>query len=367
MKIEHKNILVRDLVKDYKEDTEQEWVRGYGGKLDIRPPYQREFVYADKDRNAVIGTVVNGYPLNVMYWAVREDGSFEIIDGQQRTISVCQYVTGIFSFYFHNLRGDFYFVNLKQEEQDKILNYELSVYQCSGTDRERLKWFETINIAGKPLSNQELKNAIYYGSWVTDAKRYFVKHGCPAYARGKDYLSGKRDRGDYLETAIKWISSNNVSDYMAENQNKPNAKPLWEYFESVIDWVEKTFASSVVNRKSLMKNVPWGELYKKYSKTSLNPDKLENEINKLMEDEEVTNQKGIFTYVLTRDERSLNIRVFNHQIKMRIYEKQKRKCKKCSKEFEFKDMDGDHILPWNKSGKTTEDNCQMLCVACNRS
>jgi hypothetical protein len=183
MKIELKEITVRELADGYQDNAEA-GVFGYGGKLDIRPPYQREFIYGPKERDAVINTVTKDFPLNVMYWAVREDGNFEIIDGQQRTISVCQYVTGDFSFqqlYFHNLPDD---------KQAQILDYKLMVYQCTGTDSERLDWFRTINIAGKPLTDQELKNAVYAGSWVSDAKRYFSKTGCAAYQIGQDYLNG---------------------------------------------------------------------------------------------------------------------------------------------------------------------------------
>jgi hypothetical protein len=159
-----------------------------------------------------------------MYWAVREDGNFEVIDGQQRTISVCQYLSGDFSFeqrYFHNLQND---------EQEQILNYKLMIYLCSGTDSEKLEWFKTINIAGERLTDQELRNAVYAGSWVTDAKRYFSKNGCVAYQIGSDYLNGSAIRQEYLETAIDWISESKIEEYMAKHQNEPNATALWIYF-----------------------------------------------------------------------------------------------------------------------------------------
>ena len=180
MEIKLKEIKIKDLVKDY-QDKADEGVTGYGGKLDIRPPYQREFVYNDKQREAVIDTVTKGFPLNVMYWAVRDNGDFEIIDGQQRTISICQFINSDFSY------KDRYFHNLSDDEQEKILNYELTIYECSGTDSEKLEWFKTINIAGEELTDQELRNAVYHGSWVTDAKRYFSKNSCPAYQIGGRY------------------------------------------------------------------------------------------------------------------------------------------------------------------------------------
>ena len=216
MNIDLKKITVRELSKGYVDNAEN-GVLGYDGKLDIRPQYQLEFIYKEKQRDAVIDTINNNFPLNVMYWAVRDDGNFEVIDGQQRTISICQYVTGDFSFdskYFHNLQDD---------EQNKILDYELMVYLCSGTDSERLKWFETINIAGEKLTPQELRNAVYSGSWVSDAKRHFSKRGCPAYDISSDYVTGSSIRQEYLETAIKWISKDNINDYMAKNQHKQNA------------------------------------------------------------------------------------------------------------------------------------------------
>ena len=226
MKIQLKEITVRELTSGY-QDNDENGVIGFGGKLDIRPPYQREFIYKDKQRDAVIDTITKDFPLNVMYWAVREDGNFEVIDGQQRTISISQYVAGDFAFknrYFHNLQND---------EKEQILNYKLMVYFCSGEDSEKLEWFKTINIAGERLTDQELRNAVYSGSWVSDAKKYFSKSGCPAYNIGNDYLSGSTIRQDYLETTINWISEGTIENYMAKNQHEPNANELRLYFNSV--------------------------------------------------------------------------------------------------------------------------------------
>jgi hypothetical protein len=230
MKIELKEMKVRDLADGY-QDNDEDGVVGYSGKLDIRPPYQREFIYKDKQRDAVIDTVTRDFPLNVMYWSVRDDGDYEVIDGQQRTISLCQYVEGDFAF------KDRYFENLQKDEQEQILDYELMVYACTGTDSERLDWFMTINIAGEELFDQELRNAVYAGPWVTDAKRRFSKTGCPAYAIGSDYMTGTPIRQDYLETVIKWINGGDVEGYMAKRQHKPNANDLWLYFQKVMNWV----------------------------------------------------------------------------------------------------------------------------------
>lgn len=356
MKIELKELTVRELTKNYKDDAEG-GVTGYNGKLDIRPPYQREFVYKDKQRDAVIDTIQKKFPLNVMYWAVKDDGTFEVIDGQQRTISICQYVNGDFSYDY------FYFHNLPKDKQDQILDYKLMIYVCEGKDSEKLEWFKTINIAGEKLYDQELKNAVYSGTWVTDAKRYFSRNGAPAYALGSDYLSGTPIRQDYLETAIKWISKGNIEIYMANHQHDPNAGALWRYFQSVISWIEATFP---VKRKKEMKGIDWGNLYNEYKDQILDSNKLEEEIKSLMLDDDVTNKKGIYSYVLTRKENFLCIRTFSESERRKLYELQGGICKECGEYFTIEQMEADHIIPWHKGGKTSLDNGQMLCISCNR-
>ena len=353
MKIELKEITVRELTADY-EDNEENGVIGFAGKLDIRPPYQREFIYGEKERNAVINTLQKDFPLNVMYWAVREDGNLEVIDGQQRTISICQYVEGDFS-----LNG-LAFHNLPKDKQEQILNYTLMVYYCSGTDSEKLDWFETINIAGKVLTKQELRNAVYSGSWVSDAKRYFSKNSRPKI--GDEYLSGSANRQEYLETAIEWISDGDIEGYMSNNQHEPNANELWLYFQSVINWVKATFT---VYRKE-MKGIKWGLLYNKYKDTKYDSKKLEEEIAVLMEDEDVGNKKGIYSYILSRKEKHLNIRAFSDKQKREAYEKQKGICTVCKEHFEIDEMEADHVTPWHEGGKTSSENCQMLCKEDNR-
>jgi len=353
MKIELKEITVRELVNGYQDNAEN-GVVGFGGKLDIRPPFQREFVYGDKERNAVIDTLQKDFPLNVMYWAVREDGNFEVIDGQQRTISICQFVNGDFSINgiaFHNLLND---------KQEKVLNYKLMVYFCSGTDSEKLDWFETINIAGKELTKQELRNAVYSGSWVSDAKRYFSKNSRPKI--GDDYLNGTAIRQEYLETAINWISGGNIEEYMSKNQHEPNANELWLYFKSVIDWVQVVFPKY----RREMKGLPWGFFYNEFKNQKFDSQKLEQEIAELMQDEDVTSKKGIYEYVLTRKEKHLNIRAFAESQKREAYERQQGICAKCGEHFELSEMEADHITPWHEGGKTSAENCQMLCRDCNR-
>lgn len=353
MNIDLKEITVRELTKGYFDDAEN-GVVGYDGKLDIRPPYQREFVYKDKQREAVIDTLTKNFPLNVMYWAVREDGNFEVIDGQQRTISICQYVNGDFS-----LKG-LAFHNLPNDKQEQILNYTLMVYFCSGKDSEKLEWFETINIAGEELTKQELRNAVYSGSWVSDAKRYFSKNSRPKL--GDDYMGGTANRQEYLETAIAWISNNQIEAYMSKNQHEPNANELWLYFQAVISWTKATFPKY---RKE-MKGLPWGLFYNDFKTEKYDPKKLEEEITTLMMDEDVDNKKGIYAYVLTRQEKYLNIRAFSDNQKREAFERQKGVCVKCGVTFELNEMEADHITPWHLGGKTTAENCQMLCKHDNR-
>ena len=226
MEIKLKEITIREVVEDYVNNDEN-GVTGYGGKLNIRPKYQREFVYKDKQRDEVINTIKNGFPLNVMYWVKNEDG-FEVMDGQQRTISFCSYVNGDFSLDYK------YFHKLTEEEKKQILDYKLMIYLCDGTDKERLDWFKIINIAGEKLTDQELRNAIYTGEWLTDAKRYFSKSSCPAYQIGENLMSGTTIRQEYLETVLKWIASKEdkeIEEYMAEHQHDNDANELWIYIK----------------------------------------------------------------------------------------------------------------------------------------
>ena len=359
MKIDLHEVTVRDLMQDYHDDGEG-GVRGYGGKLDIRPPFQREFVYKDKQRDAVIETINKGFPLNVMYWAVRQDGTYEVIDGQQRTISAAQYVIGEYSLdgrYFHNLQDD---------EKERILNYLLQVYVCEGSSSEKLDWFRIINIAGERLTGQELRNAVYAGPWVSDAKRHFSRKGaaCPAYAIGSRYVNGRADRQEYLEIAIHWIKDEDqtVEEYMAAHQHDKTATALWSHFQAVINRVEAVFPKY----RKPMKGVDWGGLYGHLKDESLDPEELEAAVARLMVDDDVTKQTGIYPYLLTGDEKHLSIRAFTDAMKQKAYEKQDGICLICKDEFDISAMDADHIDPWSEGGKTDEDNCQMLCKSCNR-
>ncbi len=354
MDIEAKHITVRDLVDGY-QDNQEAGVVGFSGKLNIRPPYQREFVYSDKQREAVIDTLSKEFPLNTMYWAVTNSG-FEIIDGQQRTVSICQYVDGVFSY------KDRYFHNLQQNEKDSILDYTLTIYQCQGSDSEKLDWFRTINIAGEKLTEQELRNAVYAGSWTADAKRYFSKTQCAAWQLAEKFMAGSPIRQDYLETAISWISDGDIEKYMAINQHEKNANKLWLYFQSVINWINATFPKY---RKE-MKGLPWGFLYNEYKGKNLDPITLETAISQLMADDEVVKKRGIYEYLLSGNEKHLSIRTYTESNKRTLYERQKGICALCKEHFQIEQMEADHITPWSQGGKTELLNGQMLCRECNR-
>ena len=368
MTIELHKITVRELVDGYIDDVDS-GVRGYGGRLDIRPPYQREFVYKEKERNAVISTVMKGFPLNVMYWVKNPDGTFEVMDGQQRTISLCQYANGDFSWGELDLGAKF-FHRQPQDIQDKFLDYELMVYFCEGEPSEKIDWFKVINIAGLKLTAQEMRNAVYSGPWVADAKRYFSKQGCVAQKIGSPYLNGSADRQEYLETAIEWIiqggghgvtrpTDKTMEDYMAIHQGDDEATELWLHFQKVINWVQTLFPKY----RSPMKGLEWGRLYKEFAARPYHPKELERQVAALMADREVQKKSGVYEYLLSGGMRKekLNLRTFDDDEKREAYERQKGVCPVCGQHFEYDEMEGDHIVPWSKGGKTVPENLQMLC------
>ena len=359
MKITLNTIKIRDLVDGY-QDNDEAGVVGYGGKLDIRPPYQREFCYDDNQQQAVMDTVTNGFPLNTMYWVVRDDGRYEVLDGQQRTISICRYVNGSFS---HNMR---YFTNLQPDEKEKILNYDLQVYFCEGSESEKLSWFKTINIAGERLTNQEIRNAVFADSWTAEAKKIFSKSNCAGKLLSDKYVNANPIWQELLETALSWFVGKDdklICKYMGQHQNDANANELWVYFQFVIGWVKAMF---IVYRKE-MKGIDWGSLYNQYHENSYDPAQLEDEICSLIENEEVTNHKGIYYYLFDRKESHLSLREFDEKMKRKAYEQQGGICPLCKKHFEFSEMEGDHIIPWSKGGKTVMENLQMLCRLCNNT
>ena len=295
MTIKQKEVTVGEIVKDYVNNDEQ-GVRGYGGLLDIRPPYQREFIYNEKEQKAVIHTVLRGYPLNVMYWVKRADDAecpYEVMDGQQRTLSICQYVAGKFSYEFKN------FSNQPADIRQRILDYKLTIYVCEGEESDKLEWFQTINMKQKPLTEQEIRNAIYAGPFVTDAKKHFSKTNCGAYRLGKDLVNGTLNRQEFLERALEWMADHetrqghrqSVVGYMAAHQHDPNANNLWSYFQTVLNWAITNF--DMKRFKKIMKGLNWAELYDKYGSETLDTTALGKRISELMRDSEIQRQSGI--------------------------------------------------------------------------
>lgn len=363
MKTARRNITVRQLFDDY-QDHDWEGVVGFGGKLDIRPKYQREFIYDDERQRKVIDTVRHERPLNIMYWVVNGD-HFDLLDGQQRTLSICRYLDHKFA--ITNQNGEkMYFDTLPEDEQEQILNYPLEVCICDGTENEIYNWFRTININGLALNEQEMLNATYTGEWLTDVRRHFSKPNCAAYNLGKDYLKGSVERQDYLAKVLKWASKGDVKEYMAEHRRDTNASDLWHYFENIIAWVRSVFPVY----RSEMKGLDWGKFYDDFKEQTFDANALEEQVKSLMADDEVQSKSGIYEYVLYGQEKSLNLRAFDNAIKRTVYERQDRHCPYCDQEqdgehtgekYRLEEMEGDHIVPWSKGGKTTIENCQMLC------
>lgn len=362
MKVIEKRVTVRELTNGYV-DNGDDGVFAYDGKLVVRPAYQREFVYSDKDRDAVVDSIMRGLPLNVMHWAKTEDG-WEILDGQQRTISICEYVCGSFSFKFQ------YFFNLPLDMQEKILNYELFIYECEGSDSEKLDWFQIINKQGVTLTNQELLNATYAGAWLSDAKRYFSKRDCVATKLGDGYVRGSSIRQEILEKVLNWIANRDGfkcgAEYMALHQNDDDATSLWQYYQQVIGWAKMLFPKPI---KGITDVQDWGLLYNKYNANTYNFKELAAKLNELINDDDVTKNAGIISYLLSdrnpSDERYLSIRAFTPSQKHRAFEAQAGKCPICGKVFAENEMEGDHIIPWRRGGRTIDSNLQMLCRDCN--
>lgn len=317
----------------------------------------------------------------MFYWGTTDiPGQFELIDGQQRTLSICRYVRGQYSIEFNGNACNFQ--GLPQDIQNAILDYELTIYKCDGTDSEKLAWFETINIASEALTSQELRNAVYVGPWLADAKRYFSQNNCPAVKLGGDYLRGTPIRQEVLEEVLRWISNLNkckIDGYMSQHKNDQNADELWRYFQEVIRWVRSTYGSQFRD----MKGVSWGTLWNKYHeqhyvdehgkivcvidgvKQLHTRDEFLREIERLQDDDEVTARAGVYEYVLSGDPRKLSIRKFPDKIKSKKYKQQGGLCALCGRQFPERDMVADHITPWSKGGKTVEGNCQVVCVQCN--
>lgn len=382
MKIEvTQEYTIKDLIDEY-ENLGSEGVYALSSKLEVRPPYQREQIYGqgnDKD-SKVIDSVLNGYPIGLMYWCKKEDGTFECLDGQQRIISICEFVKDRVRVTINgNIKK---YGDLKSDRSplvDKFLNYKLLVAICDTQDyEEKINWFERINVSGEPLNNQEMRNAIYAGSWTTEAKKYFSKDKCTAWHRTtKAYgnLMGNKEktRQLWLEQVIKWKieydggdltdEDSAIKKYMLEHRKNPTADDLINYFEEMVDWVKRNF-----KYRKMMEKVDWGTLYNKYHDIELNKSKTDEfieQIEKNAKADGITAPYGIYEFVFDGSEKHLQERAFPEEIKKMKWDIQNHKCAICGEDLDFKDCAGDHIVPWSLGGTTTLANCQALCVNCN--
>ena len=360
-----KKIKVSDIFSGYV-NLKEKGVVAYGGKLNVRPAYQREFIYNDKEEKAVINSILHGYPLNTFYWAANTDGDCELMDGQQRTMSVLEFLSGNFGITYND--DEIKASGLKKSYPElyaKIMDYEFHVEVCTGTAMEKLEWFRILNTPQKQMTAQELRNAAYTGPWLSDAKSRLSSTGTKDW---DDYVSGKAVRQEILEYALSCICEKNdctIEQYMAEHQFDANSDELCDYFTRIISWVKDLFVKNNGTYRKEMKSVDWGKLYNECHNNDYPTTELRNKCDTLMADDEVTSKKGIYPYLLTGEERYLNLRAFSDTMKRAAYERQEGVCPVCKHHCELTEMQGDHISPWSKGGKTDLDNLQMLCSVCN--
>jgi len=347
---------------------------GLSGKLVIQPEYQRNYIYADGKKDvAVIESLLKGYPLGLIYFDKISDDNLQVLDGQQRITSVGRFVTNKFAIKIDGMEQ--YFGGLASDKQEKIMNSELLIYECEGTESEIKEWFKTINIAGVPLNDQELLNAVYSGPFVTLAKAEFSNSQNANIQKWSTYISGSVNRQDFLRTALDWVSRGNIGDYMSSNRHKDNITELKTYFNTVIDWVSGVFTDV----ESEMRGLDWGRLYEQYKNTPYSPAEVSAKLHQLYADPYVKNRKGIFEYILGGETNTklLQIRIFDEATKKSTYaqqtsvakEKGESNCPLCvveskankSRIYQFSEMDADHVTAWSKGGATSPENCQMLC------
>ncbi|GAL12066.1 hypothetical protein JCM19233_3056 [Vibrio astriarenae] len=353
---------------------------GLSGQLTIQPEYQRNYIYADGKKDvAVIESILKGYPLGLIYFNKTEDGALEVLDGQQRITSIGRFVTNKFAIKIDGMEQ--YFSSLPDDVQEKILETTLLIYECEGTESEVKEWFKTINIAGVPLNEQELLNAVYSGQFVTLAKAEFSNSQNANVQKWSAYAKGPADRQMFLATALGWVSKGKVDGYMSIHRNDDNINELKGYFDSVIDWVSSVF----VDVEKEMCGLEWGELYEKYKSKPYNPSIISQKVRNLYADPFVKNRKGIFEYLLGGEVETklLDLRLFDESTKRKVYKAQTADAKskgisncphcaighdsKKTKIWLQKEMDADHVEAWSKGGSTDISNCEMLCKTHNRA
>lgn len=363
-------------------ESEQKGLFGLAGKLTIQPEYQRNYIYCENDsraETAVIDSVLKKYPLGVLYFNKKEDGTLEVLDGQQRITSLGRFLTGKFSIRYNGRPCKIY--SIPQDKQELIKDTKVLVYICEGTESEIKEWFEIINIGGIKLNEQEKLNAIYSGPFVSAARKEFSNKSDPRVQKWSNFITGAVERQEILQTALSWVSHGNIMDYMQEHRRDSDINELKSVFNDVIDWADRTF----IEIRPQMKSIKWGMLYDKFHDKPYNPNEINEVVAKLMEDSQVTDKKGIFEYVLggCEDKRLLNVRVFDEKAKMKAYQRQTEyarkemisNCPLCAcgdspnktRIWALKEMDADHVKAWSKGGDSTERNCQMLCKTHNRA
>ncbi|MCR4769840.1 MAG: DUF262 domain-containing protein [Bacteroidaceae bacterium] len=377
-----KQYTVREICEGFVyNEYECKGLFGLSGKLTIQPEYQRNYIYADGKRDvAVIYSMLKGYPLGLIYFNKVSEGKLEVLDGQQRITSFGRFVTGKFAIKDANGMEQ-YFSGLAKDLQDMIMNTQLLIYECEGEESEIKEWFKTINIAGIPLNEQELLNAVYSGPFVTKAKEQFSNSQNANVQKWSAYISGSVNRQDFLHTALHWVSKGNIGNYMSMHRNDDSIQELETYFTTVIEWISCVF----LDVESEMRGLEWGRLYEIYHKHSYNPQEVSSLVHELYADPYVKSRKGIFEYILggCTDKKMLEIRVFDEATKKRVYEQQtleakkeqKSNCPLCAlsdtnnktKIWGIKDMDADHVTAWSKGGATDISNCQVLCKTHNRA
>ena len=378
------DLTVRDICEGFVYDTnEGKGLHGWGGRLVIQPEYQRNYIYFEQNKEApVIDSVLKKYPLGLIYFVKTAEDKYEILDGQQRITSLGRFLTSKFTIKDEN-GNEQIFTSLAPSKQERILNTTLTIYICEGEEHEIKAWFKTINIAGVPLNEQELLNAIYSGPFVTNAKKVYSNSNNPQMQKWQCYVNGNPKRQEILAEALAWVAKgkDKVDAYMAQHRYDDNISELQSYFDSVIDWAKGVFGAPYDG----MKGLAWGELYEKYHSEPYNTQNVRERIEELLGDEYVKNKKGVFEYVLGREEDKtlLNVRIFDEHTKKRKYKEQTDEaeanghsnCPLCAvgnnsnrtRIWKLSEMDADHVTAWSRGGETTIENCEMLCKTHNRA
>ena len=378
------DITVGELCKGFAYDkNEGKGLFGWNGKLIIQPEYQRNYIYGDGKKDvAVVDSLLDGYPLGLIYFVKVSENKFEVLDGQQRITSFARFVNNTWTFAVKDKNGEpRYFDSLSENEQEKIINTELTIYICEGEPEEIQKWFEKINIVGVPLNKQELLNAAYHGPFVTAARKIYSNSQNANMNKWQTYIKGDPKRQEILEVALDWVSDGNIKDYMSRHRNSSDISELVNHFDSVMDWIGAIFDYT----DKEVRGLPWGDYYREYHENAYNKDYVTKRVNELMADPCVRNKKGIFEYILSGETRSelLEIRVFDEAVKRTAYEKQTQEakskgisnCPLCAcgettnktRIYKFNEMDADHVSAWSKGGATQLSNCEMLCRTHNRA